>query len=392
MQNCSSAASEAEARYVVETEPVRESSACTDTAQPSNPVKSAVPLLDTAEALDQILPLLAARSRIAIDTEADSLHCYFEKLCLIQVSVPGHDFLIDPLAGFSLAPFFETLNGRELIIHGADYDLRLLRRVGFAGPSRVFDTMIAARLCGIPEFSLAALILKYFGVQLAKASQKANWARRPLPAQMLDYAVKDTHYLFEIATTLEANLRELGRWEWFEQSCERAIVASTIIKERDPDQLWRITGSKDLRGRSSAVLRALWQWRDAEAQAVDRPSFHILHNEQLIDAAARLDRGEDVNFSQLKGGRRARFYQAAQAALALPESEWPQIIRTPRPRTTREQEMRCKDLKQKRDEIATALGLDPALIAPKYTLEGLAAEPAETAAKMMPWQRGLLGV
>src|SRR5438067_12967512 len=103
------------------------------------------PLIETAETLHAVLPLLAPHARIPIDTEADSLHCYFEKLCLIQISVPGHDLLIDPLAGFSLDPLFESLAGKELVIHGADYDLRLLRRVGFAGPARVFDTMIAAR-------------------------------------------------------------------------------------------------------------------------------------------------------------------------------------------------------------------------------------------------------
>ena len=107
------------------------------------------PLIDNPEALAQILPLLEPYHRIPIDTEADSLHCYYEKLCLIQISIPGYDWLIDPLAGFPLDPLFSSFQGRELIIHGADYDLRLLRRVGFAGPERVFDTMIAARLCGI---------------------------------------------------------------------------------------------------------------------------------------------------------------------------------------------------------------------------------------------------
>src|ERR1700749_4346346 len=149
------------------------------------------PLIDTAQALSTILPLLEPHQRPPIDTEADSLHCSFEKLCLIQISVPGHDLLIDPLAGFPLEPLFQSLKGKELIIHGADYDLRLLRRVGFETTAPVFDTMIAARLCGIAEFSLAALIKRYFDVQLAKASQKANWARRPLSPQMADYAVKD---------------------------------------------------------------------------------------------------------------------------------------------------------------------------------------------------------
>jgi len=350
------------------------------------------PVLETPAALAEVLPLLAPHDRIPIDTEADSLHCYFEKLCLIQISVPGVDLLIDPLADLPLQPLFAALEGKELAIHGADYDLRLLRRVGYGGPARVFDTMIGARLCGFAEFSLAALIAKYFNVQLAKASQKANWARRPLPPQMTDYAVKDTHYLLEISNIIETTLKELGRWEWFQQSCERAIVASTIIRERDPDQLWRITGSNDFRGRGAGILRALWQWRDVEAQAVDRPSFHILHNEQLLEATDRFEKGLEVDYPQLRSGRRTRFYEAANGAMALPESEWPQIIRKPRSRHSREEELRFKDLKTKRDKIATELKLDPSLIAPKLVLENLAANPDETASRMMPWQRAALGV
>jgi len=350
------------------------------------------PLIENSDGLAAILPLLAPHARIPIDTEADSLHCYYEKLCLIQISVPGHDLLIDPLAGFPLDPLFAAFEGKELIIHGADYDLRLLRRVGYGGPSSVFDTMIAARLCGIPEFSLAALIKRYFSVELVKGSQKANWARRPLPPQMLDYAVKDTHYLLEIVAILEAELARLDRTEWFRQFCEKAIVASTITKERDPEQVWKITGHTELRGRASAILRELWHWREAEAQAVDRPTFHILHSEQLITAAARFDANQEVEFSQLHGARRRRFYEAAEKAKALPESEWPQIIRKPRLRPSREEEIRFRDFKKKRDDAAAALQLDPSLIAPKSMLESLASNPEETAARMMPWQRATLGV
>src|SRR6266545_3071324 len=92
-----------------------------------------VPLIDTADALGALLPCFGPHPRIAVDTEADSLHCYFEKLCLVQISVPGKDALVDPLAGFQLEPLFGALAGKELILHGADYDLRLLRRVGFVG-------------------------------------------------------------------------------------------------------------------------------------------------------------------------------------------------------------------------------------------------------------------
>ena len=350
------------------------------------------PLIGESDTLASVLPALGPHPRIAIDTEADSLHCYFEKLCLIQISVPGCDLLIDPLAGFPLEPLFAALEGKELVIHGADYDLRLLRRVGYAGPAGVFDTMIAARLCGITQFSLAALLKRYFSLEVTKASQKANWARRPLSPQMIDYAIMDTHHLLEIAGFLEAELRQIGRSEWFAQSCERAIVASSIVKERDPEQAWRITGSKDFRGRGAALLRALWQWRDSEAQTADRPSFHILHNEMLIEAAHRLERGQEVEIDHLKGGRRRRFFKAAERAMAKPESEWPQFVRNPRPRPTRDEEVRCSEFRVKRDALATSLQLDPSLIAPKSTLEGLAANREETAARMMAWQRELMGL
>ena len=353
---------------------------------------SGAPFLDSEAALAPYLPQFEAQPRIAIDTEADSLHCYFEKLCLIQISIPGNDLLIDPLAGFSLEPLFGALAGKELIFHGADYDLRLLRRVGFAGPARIFDTMIAARLCGLTEFSLAALIEKHFGVKLAKASQKANWARRPLSPEMAAYAAMDTRYLFELADIFTAEIHRLGRWEWFVESCARAVRVTETSKERDNEEAWRITGSGLLRGRAAAILRELWRWRDQEARAQDRPAFHILHNEQLIDAATRLDSGERVEFRQLHSGRLRRFEAAIERALLMPESEWPTFVRNPRPRPTKEEEARFRELKTRRDRAAEELKIDASLIAPKATMESLAVNEAETAAKLMPWQRTILGV
>ena len=131
-------------------------------------------MITTLEALQEFLEPLRLSCRVSLDTEADSLHCYFEKLCLIQISVPGHDVLIDPLAGFTLQPLFDELERHEVIIQGLDYDLRLLRRVGLKEIGGVFDTMIAARLTGILEFSLAALLQSQFGITLVKGSQKAN--------------------------------------------------------------------------------------------------------------------------------------------------------------------------------------------------------------------------
>jgi ribonuclease D len=349
-------------------------------------------VIDSAPALHNLVQRIAPLSRIAIDTEADSLHCYFEKLCLIQISIPGWDALVDPLAEVPLAPLCEALAEKDLIIHGADYDLRLLRRVGLAKVTSVFDTMIAARLVGLTEFSLAALLAKYFNVTLAKGSQKANWARRPLSPQMEDYARNDTRYLVALAEILEAQLRSLDRWEWFRQSCERAIASASIDRERDVENLWRITGSSDLQGRSAALLRALWWWRDAEARAVDKPPFHILQNEQLLESARRFDLGEPIALPHLKGIRRRRFFDAAQSALELPESEWPVPIRKPRIRQTPDEQRMFQQLKAARDRAAADLGLDPSLIAPKATIEVLAANPAAAASRLLPWQRELVGL
>jgi len=350
------------------------------------------PFLDTAEKVGAWLPVLAGEPRVAVDTEADSLHCYFEKLCLIQVSAAGQDVLIDPLAGFPLEPLFASLAGKELIFHGADYDLRLLRRVGYGGPERIFDTMIASRLCGVTEFSLAALILRHFGLTIAKGSQKANWARRPLPAEMAEYAVKDTQYLHRLADIFTAELHGLGRWEWFAQSCERAIRVTEVLKEKDSEDAWRIAGSGLLRGKSAAILRELWKWRDQEARMADRPAFHVLHNDQLIYAANRLTQEQGVDFHHLRGSRLRRFEQAVERALAMPESEWPVFIRQPRLRPSKEEESRFRELKQVRDRVAGDLALDPSLIAPKAALEAIASDAVEGSARLMAWQRELLGL
>jgi ribonuclease D len=271
-------------------------------------------VITDAARLASLIEQIEPANRVAIDTEADSLHSYREKLCLLQISVPapdgvdgvanagpcvspGHesaqavcDYIVDPLATTDLEPLRRALEAREIILHGADYDLRMLRRGLNLAASKIFDTMIAARLLGIGEFSLAALVKRYFGLTLLKGSQKANWAQRPLPARMAEYAINDVHYLLPLAEKLEAELVRYERRDWLRQSCQRAIEQASVARARDHDELWRIRGSGLLRGRSAAVLRALWQWREKEAEKADRPPFHVLRNEELLEAAVKFVR------------------------------------------------------------------------------------------------------
>ena len=129
-------------------------------------------MIDTERKLEGFLPVLRAATWVAVDTEADSLHAYPEKVCLIQISTVSGDELIDPLARVNLDPLLEALSGHELIMHGADYDLRLLRKHHEFVPSAIFDTMLAARLLGLRQFGLSNLVEKYLTVKLRRDRRK----------------------------------------------------------------------------------------------------------------------------------------------------------------------------------------------------------------------------
>jgi ribonuclease D len=332
-------------------------------------------------------------ARIAIDTEGDSLHCYFEKLCLIQLSVPDQDLIVDPLSGIDFRRFNQFVLERTAVFHGCDYDLRMLRRgAGFA-PGAVFDTYLAARLLGIKEVGLASLVKNLFGLDLPKSSQKANWARRPLTPAMLDYAINDTKYLLPLADRLETQLRQINRWPWYEESCARAVTATAEDRERDPERVWKIAGSAVLSARGLAVLRELWYWRDLEAQKVDRPTFQIMRNEELIELAKGAVSGATVRTpGWLPAARRRRLEETIERALEVPESDWPQRAKSVRVRSSPEQEQRLDRLRAKRDAVSNELGLDPAIIASRGILEAISREPESAPRVLMDWQRELLGV
>jgi ribonuclease D len=349
-------------------------------------------VIASAPQLDALLPQLKSIDRIAVDTEADSLHSYFEKLCLLQLSFGGQDYLIDTLAGFDLAPLTAAFAEKEIVLQGADFDLRLMRRsFGFIA-SRVFDTVIASRLLGLREFSLAALVQQFFDVQLPKGSQKADWAQRPLPRRMAEYAMNDTHYLLPLAEKLEHELSALDRLGWFRESCQRAIVQASVQRERDEEEVWRIAGAGALRGRPAAILRALWHWRDQEARAADRPPFHILQNQQLIVCATAFDAGEVPDFRHFSPRRREKFLTAAKEAIHLPEGEWPEKRRGIRSRPTAEMEQRTNELRRRRDHAAVQLKIEPSFIAPRNALEAIARDENQKDNLLVGWQRTLLGV
>jgi ribonuclease D len=350
-------------------------------------------VIDTEEKLAAWLPKLRAAKWVALDTEADSLHAYPEKVCLIQISTADGDRLIDPLAKTHLDPLLDALNAHELIMHGADYDLRLLRKHHEFTPSAIFDTMLAARLVGEWQFGLSSLVEKYLGVKLDKGSQKADWARRPLTEKMEIYARNDTHYLQPLADKLKIELQRRNRLAWHQESCARLIAECSQPPVVDGDFVWRIKGSSHLNRPELAVLRELWHWREREATAANRPPFFILNHEMLSEvasAAAENQPVEDLLPLRMSPRRRGALLEAVRSGLAVPAGQQPEIIRHKFDRPNEAERRRYAELAGYRDAHARTLGVDATLIASKSTLGDLARDWNRHAPELMNWQRELL--
>lgn len=343
--------------------------------------------------LSVFLEQLQAAPWVALDTEADSLHSYPEKLCLMQFSVPGRDALVDPLAKVNLAPLWPVLQPHEIILHGGDYDLRLLRQCAGFVPRKVFDTMLAARLLGYESFGLGSLVQQHLGLILEKASQKADWSRRPLTPRMEAYARNDSRYLRPLEQILRAELVRHGRLSWHEEICARLVSECSREVVADPDEVWRVKGSFHLSRPALAVLREIWHWREREARAWGRPPFFLLSHDTLLQLAIAAVNGQPTDHFLPR-----RFYyrhrdalaEAMQRGLAIPPEQHPHHKRRENKRLTHHQRQLVDQLQQRRDRLAAELKLDPSLIASKATLFSLIVDGEPARFELMTWQRKLL--
>jgi ribonuclease D len=348
-------------------------------------------VIDTEDKLSALLPALRAAPWIALDTEADSLHAYPEKLCLLQISSEGVEALVDPLTSLQLAPLMHVLGDHELIMHGSDYDLRLLRKTFDFTPKAIFDTMLAARLLGLREFGLGHLVAKYLNVKLEKGPQKADWARRPLTPRMEEYARNDTRFLKPLSDLLRQELRDKGRLAWHEEYCRRLIKDCSVVKPPDPE-VWRVKGSFHLGPNALAVLRSVWYWREKEAVAANRPPYFILQPETMIGMAIAAVEGRPfapLIPKRFSPRRYSTLIKAVEHGLQSPDK--PQLLRTPHYRQNAEEKRRYHELEKVRDKRAHELGIDPTIIASRAALVQLARDGrGEPEITLMDWQNELL--
>jgi len=330
-------------------------------------------VIDTEEKLAGLLPALRAAPWIALDTEADSLHAYPEKLCLLQISSEGVEALVDPLAQLNLTPLLAIFHDHQLIMHGADYDLRLLRKTFDFKPTAIFDTMLAARLLGCREFGLSNLVHKFLNVNLEKGPQKADWARRPLTPRMEEYARNDTRFLKSLSDILRQQLEEKARLKWHEQACQRLIEECSIVRTPDPDQVWRIKGSFHLGPHALGVLREIWHWREKEATAANKPPYFILQPDTMIAMSIAAVEGKAVEPlipKRFSPRRHSTLVKAVQRGMHAQNK--PQMIRTTHYRQTADEKRRYHELEKKRNRRAHELGIDPTIIASRAELVQLA--------------------
>ncbi|MGZ8500456.1 MAG: ribonuclease D [Candidatus Binatia bacterium] len=331
--------------------------------------------------LATLIDRINSAARIAVDTEADSLHNYFEKVCLIQLSIAGEHYLVDPLAGVELRGFLEALAAKPLIFHAGDYDLRILRAsTGFRPSGDIFDTMIAAQLLGIEQIGLAALLERCFAVSIGKEGQKSDWSQRPLSEKQLHYAVNDTRYLEALAECMASELDAKGRLGWHSESCQAMVQASGRDSSRDPEEAWRLKGAGRMTRRQLAYLREFWRWRDQHAQRANRPPFKVFGNQQIFELVQwaeshpnePLDKGPKLP-RNIHGSLLTTLVEAIARAAAMSPADWPELKKHERGEApSAESVARANALRSACTEIAMELAISPAVLAPRAALEAIA--------------------
>lgn len=372
-------------------------------SQPPAAAPPAYRFLDRVRDIEEYLSSLGSQPALALDLEADSLYSYQEKVCLIQISTATGNVVLDPLrarAGLhGLGPLLAD-RGMLKVFHGADYDIRLLKKDFGFQVQHIADTMVAAQLVGRPLVGLAALLGEEFGLTLQKKYQRSDWTTRPLERERLRYAALDTAYLIELWQRLRRRLVELGRLAWAEEEF-RLLEAVAPAAPHEPC-CFDVKGAGRFSPRELAVLQGLLLVRDAAARAWDRPPFKVLPDQVLLGWAQwPPQRREQV--LRTRGANQGilrrlapQILEAVQAARDRPLAACPQRHRGHFTPLTHEQKERLARLKQVREDMAQSLDLSAGLLVTTETLEALARAGREEAAELLQaslkrWQQQVLG-
>jgi ribonuclease D len=363
-------------------------------------------LIDNPKTASNALGAMAGVRELAVDTEGASFHRFVDRVYLLQLSTRHTSAIIDPLSvsADALSPLGALLTSPdvETVFHDADYDLRLLRRDYGWRIRKIFDTRIAAQLLGIKAFGLSAMLERYFGVKLDKKHQRADWSMRPLPRDMLDYAEQDTRYLLDLRDRLRDDLEQKGRLVWAREEFDRLEETKWADDDAEP-AFMRIKGARDLSRRELAVLRELHAWRDSVAGELDRATFRVIGNEQLLELS-RTQPATPQSLGQTKGvsrglleRRSAGIFDAIRRGLEVPEEQLPAFPKAKRWDRDPNFDERLNKVKAARDAMAVQLDLDPGVLCARERMEAVARKNPQSPeqlgeiSELRRWQADVLG-
>ncbi len=347
---------------------------------------------------------LAQEKIIAVDLEADSMHSFTEKICLIQIAAGGQAWLVDPFEVSDFSSFARILEHPDIIkvLHGSDFDVRSLDREFSVEIHNLFDTEIACRFLNKKERGLGALMMSYFGIHLEKKYQKADWSKRPLKEEMVAYSVGDVSHLKALHDQLKAELIAIGRLEWAKE--EFAHQAKVKYEPHHQLPLFkRFKGAGKLDNRTLAVLEHLLQVRLDMARKKDLPLFKIMSNPSIMAMARQRPRsvGEIIDMKALSKKQAAMYgtlcVNAVNTALNLPHKELPSYPRTLMPRKTPEVLNHIDMLKKMREKASAEMGMEPGFLLNNNLISAIAvAGPSDMAAlgkidNIRNWQVAVLG-
>ncbi len=354
--------------------------------------------IDTTEALSAFCQDMAAEPFVTVDTEFIRETTYWPQLCLVQIAGRDRAVAIDPLAdGIDLAPFFSLMENPSVlkVFHAARQDLEIIWNLGRLIPSPIFDTQVAAMVCGFGDsISYDQLVQRICGGQIDKSSRFTDWSRRPLSHKQVTYALSDVTYLRNVYLALQTSLDEQDRSHWVRE--EMAILTSSDTYDVRPEQAWKRLKMRVKRPRDLAVMMTVAEWREAEAQSRDMPRNRILKDDAIYEIATQKPTTPDA-LAKLravpKGYHRSRhaagLLAAVEAGLAIDPDAIPRIERHQPPPNGIGAVVDL--LKVLLKAVSESEGVAARIIATVDDLTRIAADDAAPVAALNGWRREIFG-
>jgi ribonuclease D len=354
-------------------------------------------LITSSEALAAASSRLVRHPFVTVDTEFMRETTYYPKLCLIQMATPEEGVLVDPLApGIDLKPFLELMADERVlkVFHSARQDLEIVWNMGGIVPHPLFDTQVAAMVCGYGDsVSYEQLVNDLAKARVDKSSRFTDWSQRPLSEAQLTYALSDVTHLIEVYKALNAQLTENGRLAWLDE--EMAVLTSPETYRAEPENAWRRLAGRMRKPREIAVLMEVAAWREREAQARDVPRGRVLKDEAVMDVAVAAPRSAEA-LGRLRsipsGFERSRPAADILAAVERGLARDPKTVPVPdRQRQRSSVGATVELLKVLLKTVAEQEGVAPKIVATVDELEAIAESDSADVAPLRGWRRQLFG-